>query len=119
MPQNDPILQLIVLLYAFAVSWVTERFGGFDKLTPTVKQLVIALAGFAVPLITGLVTGIFGKWPDNIGTPEGLTQALFIFVAPVAVWLLTQVAHYADLILKRAAGKADKFSFKPNIQNFK
>lgn len=105
---NDPVLQLVILLYGFVVSWAAERFGAFDSLSPSVKQLVIALAGFVVPLVTGLVTGIFGKWPENLGTPEGLTQALFMLLAPAAIWVITQIAHYADQILKRAAGKANE-----------
>ena len=105
MPQADPVLALVVVLYAFAVSWIAERFGVFQDLSPSIKQLVVALAGFAVPLVVQVITGVFGAWPDTIGTPEGLTQALFALAAPFAVWLLTQVAHYLDLALARLAGK--------------
>jgi hypothetical protein len=103
--QSDPILQLLVVLYAFAVSWITERFGSFQNLSPSVKQLVIALAGFAVPLVTTVVTALLGAWPDTVGTPDALTQALFILGAPFVVWLFTQLAHYADLALARLSGK--------------
>jgi hypothetical protein len=104
MPQTDPVLAFVIVLYAFVISWVAERFGAFQDLSPTVKQLVVALAGFAVPLVVQVVTGVFGAWPDTIGTPEGLTQALFALAAPFAVWLITQVAHYADLALARLVG---------------
>lgn len=95
-PPADPLLALIVLLYGFGVSWVAERFGSFDKLSPSVKQLVIALVGFVVPLVVSLATKLFGAWPDTIGTPEGFVTALFMLLAPVGVWIITQIAHFLD-----------------------
>jgi chromate transport protein ChrA len=104
MPQTVPLLQLIVLLYAVAVSWIEERFGKFQDLEPNQKQLFNALAGFAVPLVFSFVTGLLGKWPESIGTPGVFTLAVVSLVASVVVWLLTQVAHYADLALVRLVG---------------
>lgn len=104
-PPADPLLALLILLYGFGVSWAADRFGTFEKLSPSVKQLVIALVGFVVPLVVGFFTKAFGTWPDAIGTPESFVTALLMLLAPVAVWLMTQIAHYFDLALARLAGK--------------
>jgi len=108
-PSPDPLLALVVVLYGFAVSWLEERFGVFQNLSPATKQLVNGLLGFFAPLVASLVVAMLGKWPEAVGTPEGLAQAILYLLAPVAVWLVTQVAHYTDLWLKRKAKGSDEY----------
>jgi hypothetical protein len=108
-PPPDSLLAFVVVLYGFAVSWLEERFGSFQNLSPANRQLVNGLLGFFAPLVASAVVAMLGKWPVEIGTPEGLAQAILYVLAPVAVWLVTQVAHYADLWLKRKAKGADEY----------
>jgi hypothetical protein len=69
----------------------------------------VALVGFAAPFVAALGVKFFGAWPEAVGSPETFTTALLTFVAPFVVaavaWLSSQIGHYLDLILKRAAGK--------------
>lgn len=102
-PPADPMLALLIVLYGFAVSWIEERFGSFQDLSPSVKQVVNGLLGFFAPLVAAGVVALLGRWPEQIGTAEGLAQAVLYLAAPVAVWLVTQIAHYVDLWLKRQA----------------
>lgn len=103
--EYDPLLTLVVLLYGWAISWLEERFGGFNDLSARTKQLVNALFGFVVPAVAVYLPVLFGQWPGELGTPEGFVTFVLRLLVPVAVWLVTQVAHQFDLVLKRATGK--------------
>lgn len=104
--EYDPLLTLVIILYGSAVSWVQERFGKFQDLSPRAKQAVNAALGFFVPAIVTLLLGVVKVWPTtDLGTPEEFVTFVLLLLAPFAVWLVTQVAHWVDLIFKRAAGK--------------
>lgn len=101
--QPDLILALVIFLYAAGVSWVEERVGRFQEMSPRNKQLVNALFGFVVPALVVWTKMIVGQWPAALGTPEEFVLAVLRFLAPVAVWLATQVVHYLDLWFRRLA----------------
>jgi len=99
----DPIVVLIILIYGIGVSFLEERFGKFEQLEPAEKQFVNALVGFVAPLAASLLTYLGSHGFDYLGSPEELARATLWLLAPVAVWLVTQLAHYVDLWLKRSA----------------
>jgi hypothetical protein len=104
---EDQILALVIFAYGFGVSWLQERFGKFEKLEPRQKQLWNSVFAFIVPAVVAwlvpLFTTVFGSWPDALGDPNGLVGAVLRLAVPVLVWLVSQVAHYVDLGLNRAA----------------
>ncbi len=103
--EYDPLLTLVIILYGSAVSWIQERFGSFQDLPARTKQLINAFLGFLVPaIVTGLLAFV-NEWPVGLGTPEEFVTFVLLLLAPFAVWLVTQVAHQFDLVLKRATGK--------------
>jgi len=99
---EDPIVAFLVLVYGLFVAYVQERFGKFQDLNSNQKQLVTALTGFCVPLAVNVVRFLFGEWPVELGSPEGLAGAVLMLLAPIAVWLWAQIAHQLDRLLQKA-----------------
>jgi len=104
---EDQLLTFVILVYGAAVSWIEERFGTFQDLDARTKQLVNAVFGFVVPaLVVWVVPGVkalLGGWPVELGTPEAFTTSVLYLLVPVLIWLVTQAAHYIDLVFDRAA----------------
>ncbi len=106
---DSPLLIFFALLWGMGVSYLQERFGTFDKLDPQAKQMVNAITSYVVPVVLAAVTKVFGEWPDALGSPEGFTAAILTLVAPVAVWLVSQVSHQLDRLLQ---GTGDRVTGK-------
>lgn len=89
----DPLQLFVLALYGTFVSFVQERFGAFQDLSPRVKQLINSLLTFAVPAIVNFVIPI---WRLEFGDSSEVVNSALLLVAPVFVWLVSQVAHAVD-----------------------
>jgi hypothetical protein len=94
---SDPLGMVVLAIYAWAISWIEERFGKFQDLPPNMKQLVNAIFGLVIPAV---VLWLTPYWKPEFGALEPAVEQLLVVLTPIAVWLATQVFHYADLLLK-------------------
>jgi len=74
-------------LWGMFVSYVEERFGKFEQLSPRLKQTVNGFLTFVVPLLTEFFR--VNADPEQV---IGLT----LFFVPAIAWLSSQVAHGKD-----------------------
>lgn len=99
----DPLTLFVLAAYGFAVSWIEERFGAFEGLEPRTKQLINSLFSFVVPAVVIWLNK--SPWPADFGDPSAVVTALLTLLAPVGVWVASQLAHYLDKWLAKIAPK--------------
>ena len=92
------LLAIVGFFYAAGTSYIQERFGKFQDLSPTKKQLVNSVLNFIVPAVAVFVQPY---WKADFGSLDGALQSLFVLLVPVVVWLFSQVAHQIDKLLER------------------
>lgn len=100
---EQTLTAIVLFLYGTFVSWVEERFGKFQDLTPSMKQLVNAILTIVVP---GIALWLAPLWRPEFGIPEDAANALLYLLAPAAIWLFSQIAHYFDPSLWIRPGEA-------------
>lgn len=91
-------LQVVWLaLLAMGISWIEERVGKFETLSPSVKQFINAGATLVVPVF---VAWSAGWWAPAFGSAEGFFNNLIQLLAPAGIWLGSWLAsqgwHYID-----------------------
>lgn len=100
MPEESNVVILLAGLWGWIVSWMEERFGAFENLSPRWKQLVNSVLSLVVPLAAGLLAP---HWRDSFGDLGGFTNEFLLVLALPAAWLASQLWHYADKLLKKWA----------------
>ena len=97
----DPLQMLILGLYGVIISWVEERVGKFQDLSPRAKQLTNALLTYIVP---ALVLWLQGFWRPEFGDVTEFANSVVMLLIPAAVWFGSQAGHYIDKWLKKVSG---------------
>lgn len=87
------LVAVIITGYGSAVSFLEERFGKFQDLSPTAKQAINSLLTLVLPYVLVFVQPY---WRLEFGNPNEVITSAFLLVAPALVWLASQVAHAAD-----------------------
>lgn len=87
------LVAVVLFLYGTGTSWLQERFGGFQNLSPSVKQLVNSVINLVLPYIAVFVQPY---WKPEFGNPEEVITSLLVLVAPFFVWVVSQLAHHFD-----------------------
>lgn len=94
---SDPILfsliAFITTVYGTAVSFIQERFGVYETLPANIKQLINAILNIVVPYVVVFVSGV---WKPEFGNLEEVVTSVFLLLAPVLAWVVSQVAHSLD-----------------------
>jgi len=98
---EDSLLIFVIAVYGLAVAFVQERVGKFEDLSPTQKQSINAFLAFVVPLVVNYVVPF---WRPELGEPNAFFTALGLLLAPVFIWLVSQVGHQFDRILQTSGG---------------
>lgn len=93
----DPMMMfligLVTVFYGTGTSFLQERFGKFHDLPPTVKQLANAVLNLILPYILVFVQPY---WRPDFGELTAAVTSAFFLVVPVAVWVVSQIAHRLD-----------------------
>ena len=92
---ETPISIFMLSIWAIAVSWIEERSGYFNRLSPSWKQAVNSVISAIVP---ALVVWSSGVWNPRLGSPVEFFGAILFLLVP---WLISQIAHYVDLFLAK------------------
>ncbi|MCL4296147.1 MAG: hypothetical protein KJ077_10485 [Anaerolineae bacterium] len=96
-PNLDPtlvfLIGLVTVFYGTGTSFIQERFGKFHDLSPSVKQLVNAVINLVLPYV---LVFLQPYWRPEFGEVNAAVTSLFFLVAPVAIWVVSQVAHRFD-----------------------
>lgn len=99
----DPLSVFVLAIWGIGVSWIEERFGAFQNLSPSVKQLINSVLTFIVPAVVNFLTPI---WRPELGDASEVVNAALFLVAPVVVWLFSQIGHYTDGWLGKVSGQS-------------
>jgi hypothetical protein len=109
---EDQVLVSLVAILTFgwgtAVSYVQERFGKFEDLSPRMKQLINAVLAFVLPLVVVVVQPY---WKAEFGDINQVLTAVLLMGAPVLAWVVSQVMHQVDLWFK---DKHDEYTTMKN-----
>lgn len=84
---------VIVLGYGTSASFLQERFGNFQSLSPEVKKVVNVLLTVGIPYLVQFVSPY---WRPSFGEPEAVLQELAVLLIPILIWAVSQVAHHFD-----------------------
>jgi len=92
------ILAIITFAYGAGTSYLQERFGGYDKLPPNIKQLINSIINLVIPYLA-----VFFQpyWRLEFGDLSQALTSLLLLVAPIAVWLFSQFGHQVDKALAK------------------
>ncbi len=83
---------MLLLLLGVFLSYVKERFGSFQNLSPERKKLVT--------LILTVVLPVRGSGTRNFENLQGL-QGVITFIVPAIVYVGSQWGHQIDRILQK------------------
>lgn len=86
-------LLVVVVVYGAGASFIQERFGAYQNLSPTLKQVLNTFWTAVLPYIIIMVQPY---WKADWGSSEDAMTSLFMLLVPVAMWLVSQVAHAVD-----------------------
>lgn len=87
------VLAIVTFGYGAATSYLQERFGRYDLLTPAAKQLINAVINLVLPYIAVFVQPY---WRIEFGDLNQALNSLLLLVAPLLVWFFSQLAHQVD-----------------------
>lgn len=88
------LVNFVLAVWGWFVSWAEERWGSFNDFTPSQKQWVNSFLAWVVPVVA--TSGLFYWWTPELGNLTEVLTAVGIFVAPFVSWLISQVAHFVD-----------------------
>ena len=88
LPQNTVILAAVL---GVLISYIEERIGVFQRLSPRAKQTVNTIVAGIVPLLVSV--GVNQTAADQVGW-------VLLLVAPAVVYLGSQGGHQLDRILQ-------------------
>ncbi len=91
------VLAIVTAVYGMGTSYLQERFGSFQSLSPQIKQLLNALINLAIPYAA---VAVQPYWRPDFGDLNAALQSLLLLFAPVLVWLFSQVGHQIDRLLQ-------------------
>lgn len=87
------LIGLVTVFYGTGTSFLQERYGKFHDLSPSVKQFANAVLNLILPYI---LVFIQPYWRPDFGDLTAAVTSVFFLVVPVAVWVVSQVAHRLD-----------------------
>jgi hypothetical protein len=96
-------LPIITTLWGLLVSFLEERYGKFQDLTPGQKQAVNAVLTFFLPIAISFAASYIDPKYANVNQ-QALVYVLLV-LAPVVCYAASQAAHGVDKLLQAKANK--------------
>lgn len=87
------LVAVVIAGYGSVVSFLQERFGRFQDLTASQKQLINSVLTLVVPY---LVAFFQPYWKLEFGDEQQVLSSALLLIAPALVWLTSQLAHAVD-----------------------